>query len=167
MMDRLTIRREHGIVMVDGYDFGIDPDDYDVVQKTLARLAEYEDTGLEPETIRNVVQSILTLESVKGFDYLKSLVDAHAEGRLMFPPCVVGQTVYFVLEDLPYFYPETNGWYISESEVSEVCTRGFSVDPIDGDEKILFYPYSDIGETVFLTREEAEEALEDIRHENP
>lgn len=48
MMERLTIRMDHGIVMNEGYDFGIDPDDYDLVQEILAKLAEYEDSGYDP-----------------------------------------------------------------------------------------------------------------------
>ena len=47
-MERLTIRMDHGIVMNEGYDFGIDPDDYDLVQEILAKLAEYEDSGYDP-----------------------------------------------------------------------------------------------------------------------
>ena len=50
-MERLTCRMDHGIIMQTGYDFSIDPDDYDLVQKILGRLAAYEDTGLEPEEI--------------------------------------------------------------------------------------------------------------------
>lgn len=125
------------------------------------KLKAYEDTGMEPEEIKPkrglppVVGAALDAKA----DHMRDLLKAEREGRLMVLPCKVSQTVYFILEDLPSFYPETDGWYISESEVSEVCTRGFSVDPIDKDEKVLFYPYSDIGKTVFLTREEAEAAL--------
>lgn len=57
-------------------------------QKRWERLQAYERTGLEPETIRGVVQSILNLESVKGFDYLKRLVNADAEGRIVVLPPV-------------------------------------------------------------------------------
>ena len=51
-MERLTCRMDHGIIMQTGYDFGIDPDDYDLVQKILGRLAAYEDTGMTPEDVR-------------------------------------------------------------------------------------------------------------------
>lgn len=115
------------------------------------RLMAYEDTGLIPEDLRSTVD----------IDYVRivELLKAEAEGRLLVPPCKVGQAVYFVLEDLPCIYPETNGWYIGEAVVTEVCTRGFSVDPIDGGEEVFFYPYDDIGKIVFLTRGEAEAAL--------
>ena len=54
-MERLTIRRDHGITMADGYDFRIEPEDFDLVQEILARLAAYEDTGLEPEEVVPVI----------------------------------------------------------------------------------------------------------------
>ena len=50
-MERMTIRGDHGVYMAPGWDFHIDPDDYELVQKVLDRLAAYEDTGLEPEKI--------------------------------------------------------------------------------------------------------------------
>ena len=50
-MERMTIRGDHGVYMAPGWDFHIDPDDYELVQKVLDRLATYEDTGLEPEKI--------------------------------------------------------------------------------------------------------------------
>lgn len=51
MMARMTIRRDYGITMAPGLDFHLDPDDYDTVQDILAKLAAYEDTGLEPEQL--------------------------------------------------------------------------------------------------------------------
>lgn len=108
MMDRLTIRREHGIVMVDGYDFGIDPDDYDVVQEILARLAAYEDTGLMPEDVLRI-SNLLRLVGedfncrlvfvaqalVKYAEYTK----AESEGRLVVLPCKVGDTVWRIADE--------------------------------------------------------------------
>lgn len=124
------------------------------------RLMAYEDTGLAPEEVAKFAKyERATRSLIKDLNDLMAYRMAEQEGRLLILPLKVGQAVYFVLEDLPVFYPETNGWYIGEAEVTEICTRGFSVDPIDGDEKSYFYPYDDIGKTVFLTREEAEAAL--------
>lgn len=158
-------------------------DDVDTIEGTLAllysaawafaelreRLKQYEDAGLTPRTamlLSNVLRAVgeefncrteYVGEALVKFAELRKAAD---DGRLLILPLKVGQAVYFVLEDLPVFYPETNGWYIGEADVTEVCLRGFAVDPIGGDEKIYFYPYDDIGKTIFLTREEAEVALE-------
>lgn len=48
-MTRMTERCDYGIKVSLDLDFSIDPADYDTVQKILARLADYEDIGLEPE----------------------------------------------------------------------------------------------------------------------
>ena len=61
-MERLTIRGDHGMLMAPGYDFRIDPDDYDLVQEILARLADHEDTGLEPEEVRTCDQLATNLQ---------------------------------------------------------------------------------------------------------
>ena len=147
-------------------------DDVDTAEGTLAllysaawafaelreRLKAYEDTGLTPKDMAAVRLFAAAADHEMSVRLLELSV-ADKDGRLLILPLKVGQAVYFVLEDLPCFYPETSGWYIGEAEVTEVSSRGFSVDPIDGDEKVYFYPYSDIGKNIFLTREEAEAAL--------
>lgn len=71
-----------------------------------------------------------------------------------------GAPIWFVCQDVPEFYPETNGWYISsQSEIAEVCTEGFweGKGPAEGGE---FYTWSVIGKNAFLTNAEARRALE-------
>lgn len=149
------------------------------------RLQAYEQTGLEPETIREIVQSILNLEAVKGFDYLKSLVGADAAERLIVLPVAPGTTVYEVKNNTDacctcrYF----SSWFGTDA----VCSNE-AVDPEDRSypncaekpicekqfmEVVEYKPsiasifnYRDqYGKTIFLTREEAEEALEKSREE--
>lgn len=169
MMDRLTIRREHGIVMVDGYDFGIDPDDYDVVQEILARLAAYEDTGLMPEDVLRI-SNLLRLVGedfncrlmfvaqalVKYAEYTK----AESEGRLVVLPCKVGQTVYKIshYHDCVDNLYETCDLFAYDEGACSRCYKdklvphirevGFELSMLD-----------EIGNTVFVSREEAEAAL--------
>ena len=78
-MERLTIRRDHGITMVPGYDFGIDPDDYDLVQEILNRLAQYEDTGLKPEDFKKAFNEKALLKLTA--QYLK-IRAARSEGLI-------------------------------------------------------------------------------------
>ena len=140
----------------------------DIIKAGLERLSAYEETGLEPgevETMRESkadAQFMLTeLCRLCDYDRLEELAKADKEGRVLTPPCNVGQTVYFVLRDSPFFYPGTRGWYISENVITEVCTRGFCIDDIDDDdEPISFYPHSIIGVDVFLSRKDADADLE-------
>lgn len=72
-------------------------------------------------------------------------------------PYRIGETVYVLLQDGAIFYPETNGWYISEEIIEAISHDGFYLgDPVDD----VYTPDSEIGKTVFLTREEAKAALE-------
>ena len=74
----------------------------------------------------------------------------------------IGETVYVLLKDGAIFYPETNGWYISEEIIEAISHDGFYLgDPVDD----VYTPDSEIGKTVFLTREGAEKALEAMQNE--
>ena len=100
------------------------------------RLAAYEDTGLTPQEVLS-----MKFEWCAMMDALNS----------------IGETVYVLLKDGAIFYPETNGWYISEEIIEAISHDGFYLgDPVDD----VYTPDSEIGKTVFLTREGAEKALE-------
>ena len=84
-MKRVTIRRRNGVTLAPGWDFCIDPEDYDLVQKLLARLAAYEDTGLEPSEIkRNRKMSPMDEAEMRAkASHVKDLLVAETEGRLL------------------------------------------------------------------------------------
>lgn len=56
-------------------------------RKTWERLKEYEDTGLEPEAVRRLIQDwtslIMTLDELGGMPHLRELVQAEKDGRLV------------------------------------------------------------------------------------
>lgn len=93
----------------------------------------------------------------KIWERLKKYEDAEAEGRLFIAPVAVGQTLWFLCMDLPKFRPDTNGWYISPAGVTAVGNSNFCIGDPEMDD---FIPFGEIGEWVFLSREEAEAALE-------
>ena len=98
------------------------------------------------------------IEDILGGDYnldrLRELVEASPFRGAIYP----GATVYCICEDFPRFYPKTGGWYISEETVGAVGVGRFYVgDPSDD----TIFEESEIGKTAFLTREEAEAALEE------
>ena len=68
-------------------------------------------------------------------------------------PCKVGETVYFV-------YSNENGYLIEEAVVTEVSTERIWI--LD---RCYYFNYTDIGKTVFLTKEEAEKVLEEREQE--
>lgn len=86
------------------------------------------------------------------------------DNEIIVLPCKVGDTVYYFSGDfgmiLPYFVENLNIAYLGEK--GENCVYTFEANCNKENElldSIDFEPY-DIGNTVFLTREEAEKALE-------
>ena len=152
-MERLTYRDKDGFPMMKkrgGFKRG-----------GVERLAAYEDTGLEPEEVSTLVKDWSDLCTIVGecggISRVRVLAEADKDGRLVVLPCRIGATAYILIQDSAIFYPETNGWYIVEETIDAITQNGFYLgDPEDGD----FRPNDAIGETVFLTREEAEKALE-------
>lgn len=117
--------------------------------RLLDRLAEYEDTE---ETLRQLCRNC-------DLERLEKLAEADKDGRLVVLPCKAGDTVYEV----------TSRKTISEYRVKAIRVELFCTfiewDIVAGfvDKSIFGVPVDDIGKTVFLTREEAEKALEAMK----
>lgn len=91
-----------------------------------------------------------------GFDRLRELAEADEDGRVVVLPCKVGQRV-FALMDMDK--------HISECEVTQIGMGneiGFiGLEPIGARGREYGVALNGFGKTVFLTREEAEKALEE------
>jgi hypothetical protein len=120
----------------------------------LNKLAAYEDGGLEPEQVspynKELVDTIL--------EQLKEYEDLEEQGRLIKLPCKVGDTVYIYADFTKNIEPYT----IDEIHLGSCYAMQFDCNLCIGDELIdgTEFELEDIGKTVFLTREEAEKALE-------
>ena len=87
---------------------------------------------------------------------------AEEEGRLAVLPCKVGQCVYTNFS--------MSGWYMRKDKrpyIGRIVFIGLNAnDPyfniILGEGKMLQFKFSEIGKRVFLAREEAEKALEEM-----
>ena len=87
-----------------------------------------------------------------NFDRLKELSEADKDGRCLVLPCKVGDKAFVLMKDIPTSIEET------------VCSNMYMViqAPFPYDEDIdMFLKIKDFGKTVFLTKEEAERALEE------
>ena len=114
------------------------------------RLKAYEDTGLTPEEITAMRH---TLE-----EYHRTadpLLSAKVQGRVVVLPCKVGQRVFALLG---------TDKHISECDVEQIGLGneiGFvCIEPIGARGRKYGVSIKGFGKTVFLTREEAEKALE-------
>lgn len=127
------------------------PSEYHEIENAINRLAEYEDTGLEPEKIvllKNIVDDAFS-DKPEFTEHIRELLRAEKDGRLVVLPCKVGDTIYRRGDPIKKIYE----WQIAYVEVYEDET--VFVDDSDNT-----FVEADIGKTVFLTREAADKALE-------
>ena len=127
------------------------------------RLKAYEDTHMMPSDVTSMrmdMAIIAALFNGVDVDRMKELAEADKDGRLVVLPCKVGDTVYEV----------TSRKTISEYRVKAIRIELFCTfiewDIVAGfvDKSIFGVPVDEIGKTVFLTREEAEKALEAMKN---
>lgn len=108
------------------------------------RLAAYEDTGLTPAEVHSMYSEwnamMSVLNSIGGYDRLRELAEADKDGRCVVLPCKVGDTVWRIKRTFEE-YPARSKLYIEP-------------------DAFLLQDIFNIGKTAFLTREEAERAME-------
>lgn len=152
-MERLTYRDKDGFPMMKkrgGFKQG-----------GVERFAAYEETGLTPEEVSSLVKDWSDLCTIVGecggLDRVRALAEADRDGRVVVCPCKVGDTVYFRTYDC-------NG-------TVDLGIQPHKVTAIVG-HAIVRGRYTDVGllpgqygVSWFLTREEAEKALEAMKDE--
>ena len=146
-MERCTIRLKTGEARCSQLDGNV----------VVERLAAYEDTGLTPEEIKapftedtmiNLAAQALGVEP----SHIRELAEADKDGRVVVLPCKVGDTVWRIVRD--------GNPHITRDEVRDMYFADdmtLCVELVG--RRVIFT--EKFGKTVFLTREEAERALED------
>ena len=155
-MNRLT--SEEGQLYACGYgrcndEINCTCGDCHYTEEAFKKLAAYEDTGLQPEQIKKMFEYHTNRDL---YDYITELLDLDDEGRLIKLPCKVGDIFYINIQKQTYEC-KISGFYISKDEIQ------FMVAFQDEDSKT----WHETGEAhkkedLFLTREEAEKALEGV-----
>lgn len=153
-MERLTIRNSDGSVS--------QPTDWKWAE-ALDCLADYEDTGLTPGEVKSMQEEHFSgLEMAKLYSVimeLKKYQEADKDGRVVVLPCKVGDRLYEV----------TGRKTISVYKVRAIRVELFGLfiewDIVEGFvwQSLAGINAGEIGKTVFLTREEAEKALEAMK----
>lgn len=138
------------------------------VDQAMMRLAAYEDTRLTPDQIEPMYMEVKELASylcTNGEDRAIELAKADMEGRVVILPCKIGDVMYKLFRE----YTECT---LYQDRKDNCCCEGCEF-PCDSREVTVIraiQPNSlpevaryvdEIGKTVFLTREEAEKALEE------
>lgn len=159
-MERLTYRPKEPYIsklsgdLIEAYS---DADIRDIIN----RLAAYEDTHMMPldvTSMRMDMAIIAALFKDVDVDRMKELAEADKDGRLVVLPCKVGQRVFALMD---------TDKHISECEVKQIGMGnkiGFiGLEPIGARGREYGVSLNGFGKTIFLTREEAEAALEAMK----
>ena len=162
-MERLTSRNED-CVLVNGH--GLYHLTMTEVVQMADRLAAYEDTGREPEEVTALgklfdyalKESKTLTEQLTLLHHIRELAEADKDERVVVLPCKVGETVYFARAN-PILQYKVTGYEMGEASISQV--RSKHVDKETGLTFNFTFRPGSIGKTVFLSREEAEKALEE------
>lgn len=136
-------------------------------KKALRKLKEYEDLGYTPDQLKKEIEDWKDLKSCmdiegdgySGLQQLNDLIELQRyrklkeEGKLIRVTLVPGDVVYCVSE---------NAKTIDESTILTI----YYVNGFEYDSDELYFVQSDIGKTVFLTKEEAEKKLEELEKQH-
>ena len=171
-MKRLTGHTDIGDSLLDEIAF-INPDDAEglynlreiaqhgsdeLLYEIANRLAEYEDTGLEPEKIvflKNVVDDAFS-DKPEFTEHIRELLRTEKDGRLVVLPCRVGDRIYRVVDDCTF--PGDCG----TKRMCKGCEyRNLFIEQT----RFRLYLLTDdwkLRRGYYRTREEAEKALEEV-----
>ena len=124
------------------------------------RLAAYEDTGLTPEEVRSMCGEWCAMmsvwNSIGNYDRLHELAEADRDGRVVVLPCKVGDGLWTFCS-----HPVEQVYSFTVTDISTLNGRTMLNTSRCG-----VIDARDVGKTVFLTRKEAEKALEAMMDEN-
>lgn len=156
-MERLTFEGNFCDIAPCGYR--ICPSDGNCSQKQVwERLREYEDAGLTPAEVLSMYSEwnamMSVLNSIGSYGRLRELAEADKDGRLVVLPCKQGDTVWRIVRD--------GEPHITRDEVRDMYFADdmtLCVELVGG--RVTFT--EKFGKTVFLSREEAEKALQKIQ----
>ena len=148
-MERLTYKRNNG------YAINL-PNALSEKDETLKWSISERENGMRLEG--DIPNRLAAIEDILGDDYdidhLRDLVQADREGRCIALPVKTGDNIYFTFLGK-----------IIEKQVFSVVTF-YNSQRIYCNGTSLYFRPDDIGETVFLTRKAAEEALKERENEN-
>lgn len=129
-------------------------EDYSNIRKALRAC---EDTGLTPEQCENarvIIEAAFSDDTLNA-ERIQELLKADKDGRLVALPCQSGEHVFALLDGQKR---------VRECEVKHAVLDGwrkiFYIVPVGGQGDAYSAPFGAFGKTVFLTRDEAEKALE-------
>lgn len=169
-MERLTEKHylgaDHYIKCSGSCNVDMDCIDCPSFDRLVERLAAYEDTGLTPEDCARATEiDDILLDEYYPIGRMRELIKADKDGRVVVLPCKVGEKLWVIGRDnvpreMELEAPDIRTVCTDEDNLCmSTCNRkpdGYCAYRLRNDG-------TSIGKTVFLTREEAEKALEAMK----
>lgn len=164
-MERLTEKHylgtDHYMTCSGNCNVDMDCIDCPSFDRLVERFAAYEDTGLTPEDCARATEiDDILLDEYYPIGRMRELIKADKDGRVVVLPCKVGDTVWAILDGAKY---------ARECKVDFVNIGSFGTTIVfvvkDGLREQYGVTAAAFVKTVFLTREEAEKALEAMKDE--
>ena len=135
-------------------------------RKVWERLKAYEDTHMMPSDVTSMrmdMAIIAALFNGVDVDRIKELAEADKDGRLVVLPCKVGDTVWITGSVRRLYSEKVRTFFCGDPSYSRgMADNGVKMIRTTGCD----IPIHEFGKTVFLTREEAEKALEVMKDGN-
>lgn len=128
--------------------------------RLLGRLVEYEDTGFEPEEVTALgklfdyalKESKTLTEQLTLLKHIRELAEADKDGRVVVLPCKVGDGLWTFCS-----HPVEQVYSFTVTDISTLNGR-----TLLNTSRCGVMDARDVGKTVFLTREEAKKALQEM-----
>lgn len=121
-----------------------------------------DDEGCNGCPIADAFDRLAAIEDILGDDYdldrLKELVEADREGRCVVLPCKIGDTIYDIQMGKITEKTIISIPFLLSKSVNHLCLHAINIR-----NAITTIDTENLGKTVFLTREEAEDALEKMK----
>lgn len=131
------------------------------------RLKAYEDTGMYPESVEALKLSMMgkAISEITEFnglpiDRLRELAEADKDGRVVVLPCKVGDTVWIVGTVRKLYSAKVRTFFCGHTSAVRGGDDDGHIQMIRTTECDI--PMQKFGKTVFLSREEAEKALQEM-----
>ena len=172
-MERLTekhyLAEDHYMKCSEDCNVDMDCVDCPAFDKLIERLAAYEDTGLTPEEvlpkdkadeIALKLMRLADLERLCSYDRLRELAEADKDGRCVVLPCKVGDTVWIVGAVRKLYSAKVRTFFCGHTSAVRGDDDGGHIHMIRTTECDI--PMQEFGKNVFLSREEAEKALQEM-----
>lgn len=165
-MERLTekhyLAEDHYMKCSEDCKVDMDCVDCPAFDKLIERIAAYEDTGMTPEQVENaktIIESAFAEDTSKA-ERIRKLLSADKEGRVVVLPCKVGDTVWIVGTVRKLYSAKVRTFFCGHPSAVHGDDDGGHIHMIRTTECDI--PMQEFGKTVFLSREEAEKALQEM-----